>query len=157
MDARSAPETDIGYRITVRPNRSLTPHGMMFLLAGLNVIVLTVGVGFTLVGAWPILPFAGLEMVLVSAVVYRLWRHSDDHEAIEIERDRVRVKRRRGSWEWSADFQRYWTQVRLEPRRGRQPSRLKLGSHGRYVTIAADVNEDERVSLSSALKTALRE
>lgn len=158
MDARFTPEGDTGedLRVIVRPNRALSLRGMTALFAGLAVVVLTIGFGFVLLGAWPILPFAGLEMALVGAVLYRLLRHANDHEQIIVGRERVTVIRRRGSREWRDDFPRYWIKVTLERRRGWYPSRLKLGSHGRFVVIGADVSEEERESLSATLNEALQ-
>jgi uncharacterized membrane protein len=82
MDARFTPEGDTGegLRVIVRPNRTLSLRGMTVLFAGLTVVVLTIGIGFTLAGAWPVLPFAGLELAVVGAVLYRLFRHADDHD-----------------------------------------------------------------------------
>jgi uncharacterized membrane protein len=140
----------------VRPNRTLTLRGMTLLFAGLTAVVSTIGIGFTFAGAWPILPFAGLEMVVVGAVLYRLFRHADDHDRILINRDLITVIRRRGRREWRDDFQRYWTKVTLERRNSWYPSRLKVGSHGKFVIIAADVNEVEREKLSLALNEVLR-
>lgn len=153
MDARFTPEGDTGegLRVIVRPNRTLTLRGMTVLFAGLTLVVLTIGIGFTLAGAWPVLPFAGLELAVMGAVLYRLFRHADDHDRILVDRERVTVIQRRGRHEWRDEFQRYWTKVVLERRRGWHPSRLKVGSHGRFVVIAADVNEKERESLSTAL------
>jgi uncharacterized membrane protein len=158
MDARITPEGDTGegLQVVVRPNRTLTLRGMTVLFAGLTLVVLTIGIGFTLAGAWPVLPFAGLELALVGAVLYRLFRHADDHEQIIVDRERVTVIRCRGRRERRDEFQRYWTQVTLERRRGWYPSRLKVGSHGRFVVIAADVNEKERESLSTALNNFLQ-
>ena len=98
MDARFTPEGDTGagLQVIVRPNRTLTLRGMTVLFAGLTVVVLTIGIGFTLAGAWPVLPFAGLELALVGAVLYRLFRHADDHDRIIVDRERVTVIRRRG-------------------------------------------------------------
>jgi uncharacterized membrane protein len=158
MDARFTPEGDTGegLQVIVRPNRTLTLRGMTVLFAGLTVVFLTIGIGFTLAGAWPVLPFAGLELALVGAVLYRLFRHADDHDWIIVDRERVTVIRRRGRREWRDEFQRYWTRVTLERRRGRYPSQLKVGSHGRFVVIAADVNEKERESLSTTLNNFLQ-
>jgi uncharacterized membrane protein len=73
-----------------------------------------------------------------------------------VERERVTVIRRRGRREWRDEFQRYWTRVTLERRRGWYPSQLKVGSHGRFVVIAAGVNEKERESLSTTLNNFLQ-
>jgi uncharacterized membrane protein len=157
MDARFTPEGDTGagLQVIVRPNRTLTLRGMTVLFAGLTVVFLTIGIGFTLAGAWPVLPFAGLQLALVGAVLYRLYRHADDHDRIIVERERVTVIRRRGRREWRDGFQRYWTRVLLERRRGWYPSQLKVGSHGRFVVIAAGVNEKERESLSATLNNII--
>lgn len=153
MDARITPEGDTGegLQVIVRPNQTLTLRGMTVLFAGLTLVVLTIGIGFTLAGAWPVLPFAGLELALAGAVLYRLFRHADDHDRIMVDRERVTVIRQRGRREWRDEFQRYWTRVTLERGRSWYPSRLKVGSHGRFVVIAADVNEKERESLSATL------
>ena len=44
------------------------------------------GIGFILAGAWPVLPFVGLEMLMVSVVLHRLFRHADDHDRIIVSR-----------------------------------------------------------------------
>lgn len=158
MDARYTPESDNGegLQIVVRPNRVLTLRGMTVLFAGLTLVVLTIGIGFTLAGAWPVLPFAGLELAVVGAVLHRMFRHADDHDRIIVDHERVTVIRRRGRREWRDEFQRYWTKVVLERRRGWYPPQLKVGSHGRFVVIAADVNEQERESLSATLNDFLQ-
>lgn len=155
---RLTPEGDTGdgLRVILRPNRALSLRGMTVLFAGLAIVVLTIGIGFVLLGAWPILPFAGLETALVGIVLYRLTHHADDHERIIVEGERVTVVRRRGGREWRDEFPRYWTRLAWERRRGWYPSRLKLGSHGRFVVIGADVSEEEREALSATLGEALR-
>jgi uncharacterized membrane protein len=66
------------------------------------------------------------------------------------------VIRQRGRCEWRDEFQRYWTKVTLERGRSWYPSRLKVGSHGRSVVIAAGVNEKEREALSTTLNNFLQ-
>ena len=83
----------------------------------------------------------------MGAVLYRLFRRADDHDRIIVDRERDTV--RRGRREWRDEFQRYWTRVMLERRCGWYPSQLKVGSHGWFVVIAANVNEKERESLST--------
>jgi len=53
-------------------NCSISPLGLLRVFVGLALVVLAIGVGFALVGAWPVLPFAGLEALMlgVAFVVY---------------------------------------------------------------------------------------
>ena len=41
----------------------MSPAGLLRVFAGLALIVIAIGTGFALLGAWPVLPFAGLEVV----------------------------------------------------------------------------------------------
>ena len=158
MDTRHTPEkeTGDGLRVLIRPNRSLSPWGMAVLFAWMAAFALTIGIGFSLAGAWLVLPFAGLEMAVVAVALYWLFRHADDHELIVIGSDTVTVFRRHGGRESRDNFQRYWTKATLERQRTWYPSRLVLGSHGRFVVIGADVSEEERQALAARLNEALR-
>ena len=103
------------------------------------------------------LPFAGLEIFLVGVVVGYTIRRSDDHEIILVTDDDVVVTRREGRFTREVKFQKYWAQVRLEPGTTRtQPSRLKIGSHGRFIEVGRAIENEERKELSARLKQALR-
>ena len=158
MDTRYTPENEAGegLRVLVRPNRSLSRRAMAVLFAGIAAVVITIGVGFSLVGAWLVLPFAGLEVAVVGAVLYLLFRGADDHDLIVIHHNRVTVVRRRGGREKREEFQRYWVKVQLQRGRSWYPSRLTIGSHGRFVVIGADISEEERRELGARLNELLR-
>jgi uncharacterized membrane protein len=52
-------------------NCSISPAGLAGVFAALAAVTLLIGVGFALVGAWLVLPFAGLEvLMLVAAFVW---------------------------------------------------------------------------------------
>lgn len=46
----------------------MSPAGFAAVLAALALLVLTIGAGFALAGAWLVLPFAGLEVLMLGAV-----------------------------------------------------------------------------------------
>ena len=105
-----------------------------------------------------VLPFALIEIFFLGLLAWWFYRHIDDCELVVIEADRVRVCKRLGARESRHDFPRYWARVRLEAaRRQRYPSRLRIGSHGRYVDIAADINEHDRRHLAAQLRHALQD
>ena len=45
----------------------MSPAGLLRAFVGLALIVLAIGTGFAFVGAWPVLPFAGLEVLGLGA------------------------------------------------------------------------------------------
>lgn len=155
MHARGA--HDVGRAsLVIRPNRSLSVAGMVTLFAALSALALTIGIGFTLAGAWMVLPFAGLEVVVIGALCRWFYRHMDDCELIMIDPDRVRVTKRRGRESSREDFPRYWVRVFYGDREGPGPARLWIGSHGRFVSIADDINEADRAQVARELKSLLR-
>ena len=62
------------------------------MFAALAVLVLAIGAGFAALGAWLILPFAGLEVLLLGAAYVLYARHAADYERIELERGRLTIE-----------------------------------------------------------------
>lgn len=159
MDVRSKPDSDLsqGEHVWVWPNRSLSARGMLLVFVVVTAVAMIIGIGFFLAGAWLILPFAGLEIAVVGAMLYWLFRHADDHELIVIHGERVMLIRHRGGREKRYEFQRYWVKIILERRHGWYPSQLKMGSHGRLVVIGDELRDEARQALFAQLNQALRD
>jgi uncharacterized membrane protein len=123
-------------------------------MAGYSLSVATV---LGLAGAWWVLPFSGLEWLAVGSAFTVLYRHRDDREAIVLTATRVRVTRFcAGDWT-CAEFIRAWARVNLErDRSGHYPSRLLIGSHGRFVEVGAGLRERWRERVARVLEAALR-
>jgi len=49
-----------GFSLTLKRNCSISPSGLACVFVALAVVVLAIGTGFAIAGAWLILPFAGL-------------------------------------------------------------------------------------------------
>src|SRR5687767_15040151 len=58
-------------RTQVKRNCSMSPAGLAKVYAALAAVVLVIGAGFATVGAWLVLPFAGLEVLLLVAEIGR--------------------------------------------------------------------------------------
>ena len=150
------PDSGGNVRICIRPNRSLPLQDMLPLFIAISAVLVTIGVGFALLGAWPVLPFAGLEIAIVGAVIRWMYRHHGDHELVIITDDRVRVYRRDGRTERKAEFNRYWAKVSVTPSAGSgHAPKVEIGSHGRYVEIGADVHEEDRRRLAQEIRSAI--
>jgi uncharacterized membrane protein len=70
----------------------MSPAGLAKVFAALAVLVLAIGAGFAAMGAWLILPFAGLEVLLLGAAFVLYGRHAADYERIELESGRLTVE-----------------------------------------------------------------
>ncbi|HEX7054086.1 MAG TPA: DUF2244 domain-containing protein [Burkholderiales bacterium] len=58
-----------------KPHCSISPAGFACVFASLAIVVLVIGVGFAMVGAWLVLPFSGLEVLLLGAAF--VWHARD--------------------------------------------------------------------------------
>jgi len=70
----------------------MSPAGLAKVFAALAVLVLAIGAGFAAMGAWLILPFAGLEVLLLAAAFVLYARRAADYERIELESGRLTVE-----------------------------------------------------------------
>lgn len=81
-----------GFSLILKRNCSISPSGLACVFLALAVVVLAIGTGFAIAGAWLILPFAGLEVVLLGGAFVLQARHATDYERIALERDRLKVE-----------------------------------------------------------------
>ena len=85
-------EARAGFSLTLKRNCSISPAGLMWVFAALSAGALAIGVGFAIAGAWLILPFAGLEVVLLGAALVLYARRAADYERIELAGGRLTVE-----------------------------------------------------------------
>ena len=152
-----APERTAEFRALLTPYRSLGPTGFLLLMGGIGLVSFVMGVGFLLIGAWPVLGFFGLDVVLIYVAFKLNYRAGCAYETIEIDGRRltllrVDAKGRRQSFE----FNPYWVDVRL--RRGVDGrTAIALASHGRELAFGHCLTDDERAEFATALRGALQE
>lgn len=139
-------------RFVLRPNQSISWRGLRLFFAALCVVSLSIALALTLLGFWPVLPFAGLEMLAVGAGLYAVARRGQVREVIYIDPQSVRIERGREAPDQQWQLARTWAKVVLErcPKQW-YPSRLLIRSHGRSIEIGSFLNEDERQRLAHEL------
>jgi uncharacterized membrane protein len=119
-------------------------------LAGFSLIVAVV---FAALGAWLILPFAGLEAMALYLAFNWIVRHADDSESLVIRDDVVALTVRERADTRYYEFNRAWAKLVVE--RGAQGMRLALRSHGNEVEVGRFLDGGGRKTLARALKTRL--
>ena len=98
-----------------------------------------------------ILPFAGLEMLVLGIALYIVARRNASWQSISVSEDLVEVVEHGLSHEQQS-FQRAWASVVHEhPRINGHPSRLLIRSHGRSLEVGACLGETEKAYLAREL------
>ena len=138
--------------IITRPNCSLSEAGRLLFFCVMLLLSLVIAVGFALIGAWLIFPFAGLEMVGLGWALYYISCHTGDYECIVVSGDRVLVETRSYKTVEKVEFQRHWVQVIVQPPLGHRRCRVWMRASGREVEVGRFVDDDGRMELSRQIK-----
>jgi uncharacterized membrane protein len=136
-------------RLTIRRNCSISPRALWLLLAATGAVSFGIGTGFAVFGAWVILPFAGLEMVALTAAFYCMSRHAGDYEKFVEEQGALKVEIRDAGGTSVHEFNPVWAQ--LVVRGHGQSPRLALRSHGRELEIGRHLTDAGRLELAALL------
>lgn len=140
------------FELVTKPNSSLTPECKVLAVAAIGLISLVIALFFALMGAWFVLPFAGLELVAVGYAFYYVHCHSCDYERIVIVNDQVSIETKSYKTYHQTRFNRYWVKVLLKQMPGGDQA-LFFRSHGKEVMFGhCFMTSEERVKLASQLK-----
>ena len=148
------PETPV-LDIVVYPHRSLGPKGFAILMIAIVGVSMIVGGVFMAVGAWPVMGFLGLDVVLIYVAFRLIYRDARVYETVRISGASMEVVKvdRHGKVR-RAVLQPYWVSVVIEDPSSRD-TRLKLRSHGRSVELGKFLGPEEKQDLADVLREAL--
>jgi uncharacterized membrane protein len=141
-----------GYTLTARRNNSLSSSDRIRAFGFIAVVSLGIAVTFAWLGAWLILPFAGIEVLVLFFAFRCIERHARDYERLTISGDVLQIEIAEVESVQQFQFNRWWAQVVYEPDCGR----LALRSHGREIEFGRHLTEEERLAVAGALRQRLR-
>lgn len=143
--------TENNFLIEISPNYSLRGWARIIFLGSLAFICLSIGVFFLIMGAGLILPFAGLEVLIVFTCFYISFRWSQQKEIIYISNDKIKLEKGRlikeKSWE---EFRAF---VVLEVETDQYNSyKFCFQSKGKRFHFGSFLNDDDKLILKDELK-----
>lgn len=144
----------------LHPHRSLGRNGFRVLMAVVVVMNLIVAGIFVAHGAWPVVPFCGLDVLALWLAFRVSYRSARQYERVRLTETALTVQRvhwKRPERRWS--FHPHWLRITHdEPadhdRRG-TAGQVTLSSHGQSVGVGSFLSPDERSSFARALDDAL--
>jgi len=120
------------------------------------LVAVGIGAYMVMLGAWPVLPFLGLELALLAIAFVMLQKRARFFDLLVSEGDEVCVTKRDGKGDRKQRFHRYWMQVRVASGPYWYPSKLLVGSHGQFTEIGAELTEEDRLKTATQLRGLLR-
>ncbi|MEN0088028.1 MAG: DUF2244 domain-containing protein, partial [Pseudomonadota bacterium] len=97
------------------PYRSLAPLGFNLLMAFLFIVLTSMGVMFYQIGAWPVIGFCGLDLLLIWFAFRVNYKAAQAYEEVELERTHLRIKKVDANGrEAHHEFNPFWTRFQVE-------------------------------------------
>ena len=132
------------------PLNSLGDQGF-WIVAGILIAGFTfTGTVFTMLGAWPVLAFAGVETAMVIGML-ALYRSQAKRslETVTMMTGRLTIRRREGKRREEASFDPFWARLRWQERR------LFIAHRGTSIEIGRFLTPEEREDLAQSLGSVL--
>jgi uncharacterized membrane protein len=145
--------SESAFDFTIKRNCSISPRDLLLVLAFAACVSLGIAAGFALLGAWPILPFAGLEVLALAVAFYVNGRHAADYERIVLSGQKLLVEASDAGRVELHEFNPLW--LRLDERHLGHDLRLLLCSRGRELEIGRHLDTERRASLAERLRRGL--
>ena len=137
--------------LTLTPNKSSTVQQNLIFFGFLSVICMTFAIGFFVLGATMILPFAGLEILILFLVLKanRNWLNQSE----KIELDKLYVKLKKGKNDLI--FDRFLSKFSIVDHKTKK--RIFITSDKKKVEIGSFLNEEEIEELIALLKKKVQD
>lgn len=142
----------------ITPHRSLGSAGFMVLIVAFGVVSFIAGIAFLMMGAWPVVGFFGLDVLLLYGAFRLNYRHALAYEEVTVTSSRLTVRKvsHRGRVrEWALNP--LWVRLERIVQEEFGIERLILVSRGRQLIVGSFLGPAEKESFAKALGNAIGE
>jgi len=149
------PGVRVHFDAILHPHRSLPMRGWTVVMGVVGAASLTIGLVFMLQGAWPVMGFLGLDVLLVWLAFRWNYRSAELYETVRLTDEALvvwRIDPRHEPRAWR--FEPTWLRVGMDDP-PRHTSQVTLSSHGQSLVIGAFLTPDERLAFAKTLRAAL--
>lgn len=139
------------FYIELRPNKSSSLRQNVLFFGMLSLICITFGVGFFIVGAPLILPFAGLEILALITIIKLNRDWSNQLQILAIDKLHVKITNNKRK----KIYDRFLSKFLIQEKNGAKT--ILLQSHKEQIEIGRFLTADEKDELIAILKRKVHE
>lgn len=139
------------FYIELRPNKSSSLRQNVLFFGMLSLICITFGVGFFIVGAPLILPFAGLEILALITIIKLNRDWSNQLQILAIDKLHVKITKNKRK----KIYDRFLSKFLIQEKNGAKV--ILLQSHKEQIEIGRFLTADEKDELIAILKRKVHE
>jgi uncharacterized membrane protein len=139
-------------QIIVKGNKSMSWRANVILAASLGAVSSIFGAGIAWVGYWMVLPFAGLEFLVVLYCLGRAYRKLSYMEVLSVSDSTLLIESGHDKPDTRVELPRHWVKVVFDdPASNFDVGKLELQSSGRKLEIGRLLNKEEKRKLHDEL------
>lgn len=139
------------------PHRSMGRKGVRAVIVLVAVLATIPGIVFFSLGAWPIVGFMGLDVLLIWWALSATQRDGKRYEQVTLWPDQLELKQVDGAGkETLTRFNPYFVKLVIDRDFNERTTALHLRTRDRDVVLGAFLNPDEKSSFAKAFGTALK-
>jgi uncharacterized membrane protein len=155
MSSADAPGEAVQFEAVIVPHRSLSPAGVRWVVGSLLALSGVISAGLWYLGAWPVIGFSGVGVLLA---IWLVQRNAAGVKATEMlilsDAGLVVVRTDVAGRRWERRLEPHWLRAGLEERPGGTPA-LVLRTRGRRMEVGAALGAEEKLQLAAALQDAI--
>tara|TARA_Y100001970_G_C14129753_1_gene801027 strand:+ start:127 stop:612 length:486 start_codon:yes stop_codon:yes gene_type:complete len=144
------------FLVLLRPNSSLTGIHRVIFLGSIAFVCLTIAIIFFILGAYLILPFAGLEIAILFTAFYLSFKWSNKKEKIFISDEIVKIEKGTNKLEYQWEEFRTFTSFNIQKDKDKF-MRLSFRSKGKDVYVGEFLNEEDKKILKECVSEIIDE
>lgn len=136
----------------LRRNCAISPRQFVIFYCSLVTVSLAIATFWTVLGAWTVLPFAGLDLVCVGVAFVVYARHATDYERVEISAGKVVVEAVNGDRVLHLELHPRWVRVNLQDR---PRAKIEISCPDRTVLVGTHVPVHLRASIANEMRRSI--
>ncbi|MEM7618853.1 MAG: DUF2244 domain-containing protein [Pseudomonadota bacterium] len=145
------------FSAVLTPYRSLGPKGFVVFMCLIGIISFLAGAFFLSIGAWPVMGFLFLDVLLIYLAFKMNYNSAKVYETVDLIDDLLTITRVMPSGKTKTwNFNAYWVRLDVQQAPG-CPAVMSLASHGNVLVFGQFLTDNEKYDFAKALKKALRD
>jgi uncharacterized membrane protein len=145
------------FAATLTPNRSLSRRGLRIVIATVAILASILGMAFFSLGAWPVVGFMGLDVLLVWWALSASMRDGRRYERVALWPDQLELSRvGPNGKEEMLRFDPFFVKLVIDRDYNERTTALHLRTRDSDTEIGSFLNPDDKASFAKAFGTALK-
>ena len=144
------------FRALLEPYRSLGRRGFTVLMLVLGAVSLVTGIAFVINGAWPVVGFFGLDVLLVWVAFRASYKAARMREEVTVSRLDLTIRKvSPAGVVRESHFNPFWARLQVARHEEIGITRMAVAGEGRVTEVGGFLTPDDRESFATAFGRAL--